>query len=148
LIPLKDVKVGETILDHFGVLYGAEEELRTFLPNPIVTPITSYRNGKELYDSINKLTSGFSREDTKITWFEAQELSENLNKFEVALQADFGIRDTFIVSPKRAYSTNLLSEHGETMVSSLSSNRFKTIHQDLHDAGRCVAFELPRTYRD
>jgi hypothetical protein len=143
LIPLKSLKVGSTILDEYGVLYGAEEELRTFLSSSLIAPSTSYASCREIFDFINRLTSDFNREDPAISWFEAQQLSEYVNKFEIALQADFGVRDTFIVSVKRAYSTTLLVESGQSMVSAMSFTRFPGLHKDLHDAGRCVGFELP-----
>jgi len=143
LIPLKSIAVGVSILDQYGALYGAEEELRTFMNNELVTPNTSSASCWEIYNSVSNLTSNFTREDPIITWLEAEQLKESVNKFEIALKADFGVRDTFIVSRKRAYSTTLLVENGENMLSDMAFARFPGLHKDMHDAGRCVGFELP-----
>jgi hypothetical protein len=137
-------------METFGELYGAQEELAYFLSNPIMPPITSRVPGQQLFDLVAKLTGNlFADPPTdppalrEVQWNEAQELSEALKNFEISLQSDFAVRDTFICSPKAAYSTTLLAEQGETLVSEGANDLVKSMKQDLHDAGRCMAFELP-----
>ena len=150
LIPLRDITAGKTVLDVWGDLYGAEEELGIFLCNGLMPPITCRGAGDQLLDLLRKMTNAmFSDPPTDpptfrvIQWNETQELSEALQRFEISLQSDFSIRDTFIVSPKAAYSTTLLAESGETLVSKAARDLVPFMQQDLHDAGRCMAFELP-----
>lgn len=149
-MPLRGISQGRTVIDLYGDLYGAQEELWVFLTNPLMPPVTSRGPGKQLFDSIERLTSNlFADPPTdpptfrEVQWNEAQELSEALQKFEISLQSDFAVRDTFICSPKAAYSTTLLAENGESLLSEAAHELVSSMQKDLHDAGRCMAFELP-----
>ena len=48
LIPLRNVSAGKPLLEVFGDLYGADEELRFFLSQDVMPPITSFNPGKTL----------------------------------------------------------------------------------------------------
>ncbi len=150
LMPLRAVASGATVMSVYGELYGAQEELSYFISNPIMPPLSSEASCRQLLNLLQRLTVNlFSDPATEppslreIQWNEAQELSEALQKFEISLQSDFAVRDTFIVSPKAAYSTTLLAESGEVLVSEAARNLLKSMEKDLHDAGRCMAFDLP-----
>lgn len=150
LLPLRAVVQGKTVLDFYGELYGAQEELTFFLGNPLMPPISSAAPGQRLLELITKLTGNIFVDPNadppvfrEIQWNDAKELTEALQNFEISMQSDFGVRDTFVCSPKAAYSTTLLAEHGETLVSTGAHELVPSMKQDLHDAGRCMAFELP-----
>lgn len=143
LLPLSMVEQGKAIADVYPALYGAEEELRFFLSNDLLPPTSSLQSGNHLHTVVFALGNDIGRDSPEITWTEAANLRESLARFDVALQADFGIRDTFIVSPKRVYSTTLLINYGESLVSGSALKLVPQITVDMHDAGRCVAFELP-----
>jgi len=157
LQPLRSLQAGpgKTVLDSYGDLYGASEELRFFLSNEVMPPVTCGGDGANLLEAIQKMmnhlfadplpnaTPGDSPNFADIQWNELQEILEALQRFEISLQSDFRVRDTFIVSPKAAYSTTLLAERGETLISEAARALVPSMHEDLHDAGRCLAFELP-----
>ena len=150
LIPLRNLSAGKTVLDAWGELYGAQEELNIFLSNTIMPALTCRSTGDQLFELLTKMTTPmFVETDTdpnalrEIQWAELQELIEALQRFEISLQSDFAVRDTFIVSPKAAYSTTLLAENGDTLVSLSAHELVPNMKKDLRDAGRCMAFELP-----
>jgi hypothetical protein len=144
LIPLRKIADGQDLyFENYQILFGAQEELRFFLTNELLPPLTSYRNGNTLFEAIEKIAKEDFVAERKLQWFEAQGIIEALNHFEIALQSDFATRDTFIVSPKATHSTTLLSENGENAVSISARKLVPSIAKDLHDAGRCIAFELP-----
>lgn len=154
LIPLKKIEAGKQVFEFFGELYAAEEELRTFLNNTLIPPMTCRQTGVTLLELIQKMMGNMMppAPDASnpqepvwpvVQWNDPPEMMEALAQFEVTLQSDFGIRDTFVVSAKGAYSTTLLAEQGETLVSEAAHGLVTSMRQDLHDAGRCMAFELP-----
>jgi hypothetical protein len=143
LIPLRGINTEATIMDFYGEIFQAELQLRSFLFNPLLPPLTSYTTGKSLLDALQQVQADAFREEAKFTWSEVQAIVGGLTNFEIVLQSDFGTRDTFIVSPKRTYSTTLLVENGETLVSEAALDLVKGMTKDLQDAGRCIAFELP-----
>lgn len=143
LSPLKSLVAGSKLyFENYMVINAAQEGLRYFLQNPVIPPMTSYSSGKELLTSIEKIALEPYDENRLLQWHEPNELIEILGRFEISMQSDFGTRDTFIVSPKGAYSTTLLAEHGETLASEAARALVPAMEKDLHDAGRCMAFEL------
>jgi hypothetical protein len=143
LIPLRSINTGATIVEFYGEIFQAELQLRGFMGNALLPPLTCFASGKLLHEALKSLLEDAFRDDGKFTWNEVQAITGGLNNFEIALQADFGTRETFIVLPKRTYSTTLLVEFGETLVSDSALDLVKAMSKDLHDAGRCIAFELP-----
>lgn len=144
LMPLRGISVGQKMyFEAYPALHGAEEELEFFLSNSLVPPVTSYGSGNNLLVAIRKLTSESYEENRTVQWGEPGEITEALNRFEISLQSDFGSRDTFIVSPKAAYSTTLLAERGESVLSDKAHELVPSLKNDIHDGCRCVAFELP-----
>jgi hypothetical protein len=142
LIPLREIKADILITDQFGILYGAEKELEFFLWNPLLPPGTSFSCGKQLYDVIQALTNNLSR-DEPVNYFEAIAITNSLHLFETVLAAEFALKDTFVVSKKSIYSTTDLIERAEEMFSSAVRDLMPDIVRDIHDAGKCMAFELP-----
>ena len=144
LVPLRNVKVGEKLyFDNYVILHSAEEELRGFLTNTLVPPLTCFTTAKDLYDNIQVITLEAYEENREIKLGEPTNLTRALDHFEISLKSDFGTRDTFIVSAKAAYSTTLLAERGETVASEAAHALVSSMKQDLHDGCRCLAFELP-----
>ena len=142
LIPLRNLQPSSTVLSAYGVLYGAHEELRGFLVNTLLPPVTCFNTGKSLYEMLLTFLNDPARE-APLEWMELNALKEALTAFEVSLQSDFQVRDTFIVSPKGTHSTTILSSYGERMVAKETLALVSSMTQDLQDAGRCIAFELP-----
>jgi hypothetical protein len=143
LLPIKTLTPNANLyFEGYSIIHTAQEGLRYFLHNPLIPPMTSYSTGKELLTALEKITSENYDPDRVIQWSEPHELTEILGRFEISMQSDFGTRDTFIVSPKRAYSTTLLAEQGETLASEQALSLVPAMGKDLHDAGRCMAFEL------
>jgi len=143
LVPLHALIGGSKLyVDNYLTLSGAEAELRGFLVNDVVPPLTSFNNGQELLTEIQRITGEEFKQDRDIEWFEIQRITEALNRFEISLQSDFNVRDTFIVSPKGAYSTTILAERGQTSVSPGVHTLVPVLERDLHDGCRCLAFEL------
>lgn len=144
LVPLRNLTANTKLhFENYMLLRTAEDELRYFLGNPVIPPVTSYGTGNALLAALAKLTNETYDDSRVIDWGEPAEIIEGLNHFEISLQSDFGIRDTFIVSPKAAYSTTLLAENGQTLVSDEARRLVPSMEKDLHEAGRCMAFELP-----
>jgi hypothetical protein len=142
LIPLQKIEQDKHVIEFWGELWAAEQELGFFIQNPLIPPITSHATCSALLDSIRALTGNVIRDEV-LTWQEVRDIKENLSKFEISLQSDFGMRDTFIVSPKAAYSTTLLAERGETVLSEAVHDLVPSLKDDVHDGCRCLAFELP-----
>ena len=144
LLPLRALSPGTKLyFENYVALHSAQEELASFLGNPLMPPQTSYGTGKTLLTLLQKITSEAYEEDREIQRGEPVEIIEALSHFEIALQSDFGTRDTFIVSPKGAYSTTILAERGETSVTTLALSLAQNLAEDLHDGCRALAFELP-----
>jgi hypothetical protein len=129
-------------VEQFGILYGAEKELEFFLWNPLLPPGTSFGCGKQLYDAIQALTNNLSRAEA-ISGFEVFHINNLLQAFETVLAAEYALKDTFVVSSKGIYSTTELIERAEFMFSDDVRQIMPDIVKDVHDAGKCVAFELP-----
>jgi len=145
LLPLKTLTAGNSILNEFTTLWDAEREIKSFLGNTVIPPTTSYAAGKELSDALEALTSNLWRtepDNGNLQAYEVSNITSHLSRFEVVLQAEFSRRDTFTVSRKALYSTTDLIEAGEFMVSQSARDKMPEMVPDLHDAGRCVAFEL------
>ena len=144
LIPLRNLAAKTKLyFDNFFVLHNAQEELRFFLQNPLMPPLTSFQTGNDLLNVLEKITTEAYDENRLLVWGEPEGIAEALNHFEISLQSDFNTRDTFILSPKSTHSTTLLSERGETMISKVALDLVPSMRPDLHDAGRCITFELP-----
>lgn len=143
LEPLKGITLNAPLYyANYMLLKKADDELSYFLRNPLMPPITSYGTGSALLTVIQKITTETFEENRTIQWGEPEAIVEALNHFEISLQSDFAIRDTFIVSPKGAYSTTILAERGETALSSVIHVLVPSLAQDVHDGCRCLAFEL------
>jgi hypothetical protein len=144
LVPLRNIAVGQRLyFDNYQILHNAEIDLRGFLTNSLVPPMTCYSTAKNLFDIVLAITQEDFVEGREISWEEPTTITEALNHFEISLQSDFGIRDTFILSPKGAYSTTLLAESGDKVVSESAHALVPSMKRDLHDGCRCLAFELP-----
>ncbi len=144
LVPLRNIAVGQKLyFDNYQILHNAEIDLRGFLTNSLVPPMTCYSTAKNLFDIVFAITQEEFVEGREISWEEPTTITEALNHFEISLQSDFGTRDTFILSPKGAYSTTLLAESGNTVVSEAAHALVPSMKRDLHDGCRCLAFELP-----
>lgn len=154
LMPLRSIEAEKIIFDFYSELHNAEEELRAFLGNPLMPPMTCGGSGYQLLLLLEEFVAGsFPAQNPdnpnqepvwpKFQWNDPGKLKEALTQFEITLQSDFAVRDTFIVSPKGAYSTTLLAEKGEALVSEAAHALVDSMRKDLHEAGRCMAFELP-----
>ncbi|MBN9616251.1 MAG: hypothetical protein BGO25_18130 [Acidobacteriales bacterium 59-55] len=142
LIPLHGITTEMTLVGMYGELFQAEEALRIFAFNDTLPPITSYSSCSELLSALQEILKDAFRDQQKFTYAEVQALNKGLERFEISLQSDFGTRDTFIVSPKAAYSTTLLAERGETVLSDAVYALVPSIKQDMASGCRCLAFEL------
>jgi hypothetical protein len=145
LVPLASLQTGAQLYltSSFSVINTARNDLNIFLTNTLIPPITCYGNGEALHNLLAAIADEPYKPDRPLEWFEVNAITEALKNFEISLQSDFGLRDTFIVSPKGAYSTTSLAERGETVVSETAHALVPSMKKDLHDACRCIAFELP-----
>ena len=112
-----------------------------FLWNPLIPPGTSFNCGKQLYDSVSALANDLARE-APITAYEVFNIVTNLQTFETVLAAEYALKDTFVVSRKGIFSTTELIERSEFMFSDDVRKLLPDIIRDIHDAGKCIAFEL------
>ena len=148
LLPLRNVVADQKIMDSFSTFWEAEREIGFFINNPLLPPTTSFQNGSDLHQALGNITGKMFASDAPdyeatIDVMEVSNIVSLLDRFEILLQAEFSRRDIFAVSKKGLYSITELIENGEGMVSSSAREKMVDIIQDLHDAGRCVAFELP-----
>jgi len=142
LRPLNTVAAGAKVDEIYGILFAAENELRFFLWNTVMPPDTSYASGHELFETLTKLTGqiGNSKE---LDLMDVYNLTHGLEQFETVLAADYARRETFTVSKKGIYSSGDLVDRAETMFSPETQTRIPEAMKDIHESGRCVAFELP-----
>jgi hypothetical protein len=91
---------------------------------------------------LDQLTSNIAR-DEPITAFEIQAIHGALNRFETLLEGEYRIKIVFALSKKGLYALNQLAYNGEELVEPYVLELVPEMKQDLKDAGRCVAFEVP-----
>ena len=142
LVPLQEIAADRKIMEFFSQLYQGEQELIFFLWNPLVPPGTSFARGHELYKAVTALTGDAFREEL-ITYAEAARISNSLSAFEIVLAAEYELKDVFVVSKKGIYSTTELIERAEDLFPEPFQKRVPDFIKDIHEAGRCIAFELP-----
>src|ERR1700733_2267798 len=130
------------IIENWSELYDAEMALRAFLGNTILPPDASTESGQALVASIDSLTSNASRPE-RVKNYEVYNIQNHLKVFENVLEAEYRIKTVFALSRKGLYSLNDLAYRGETMFSEIVHKLMPDIRKDLHEAGRCIAFEVP-----
>jgi hypothetical protein len=131
-----------TIVDNFSTLYAAENSTGTFLSNDILPPEVCEESGRELMRLLDKLTSNPSREEP-INFVEISEIQNALRKFENVLEGEYRVKIVFALSKKGLYSLGQLANKGEEMFPEYVHDLLPGIKTDLHDATRCIAFEVP-----
>lgn len=75
--------------------------------------------------------------------YEASQIVNALHVFENVLEGEYRIKTVFALSKKGLYSLDQLVHHGEDMFPQSFLDLLPDIKTDLHDAGRCIAFEVP-----
>ena len=145
LVPLRSLEpnTGLYLNNNYTILSGARNDLHFFVTNTLIPPVTSYGNGNTLLALVAKICDEEYVAERTLEWFEVNAITEALDHFEISLQSDFASRETFIVSPKAAFSTTLLAESGHTVASENCLTLAPQIGKDLADGCRCLVFELP-----
>jgi hypothetical protein len=88
------------------------------------------------------LTENLGR-DEPVSYFEVTNIKSLLTKFENNLEAEYATKDLFVVSRKGIYSTTDLIERTEQAFPKEFTDRIPDAINDLKQAGRCIAFEVP-----
>lgn len=82
-------------------------------------------------------------EDTTLDWMNTIPLLTSLNQFENALLSEASVADAYYVLEKRPYSTLALVTEGETLFPPKTVAKVPEAKNDLREAGKCIAYELP-----
>ena len=81
---------------------------------------------------------------TNIGTLGVKTLQSQLRKFETVFNAELASMETYWIEPKGIYSTIDLIEHAEHIFSkSVTAQLDDGTRQDINEAGRCIAFDLP-----
>jgi len=79
-----------------------------------------------------------------LTETQAYLLKSKFDTFETVLAAELGTLDAYFVSQKLAYETRVLIEQADKLIpESLRSELPQETTNDLRQAGRCIAFDIP-----
>lgn len=132
--------------------------LEDFLEDKVITFVISKPAGEALREAIRSpVREWFSAWETdsdtgeitevpsrKFSATEAEIIASKAKEFETVFLAEFQTLDIYAVSQIGIYSTPTLIEHAEHAVpESLRSKLPKRAIEDVQEAGRCLAFQLP-----
>jgi hypothetical protein len=144
LHPLSKLDDGMKLTEIYGDLVAAESALVSLLNNTIIPLRTCYDSGSKLLAAIRVPMARMGQPNNELEFFEAFDITDNLEKFETVLSAELQILDAYYVSQKGAYSTVHLIETAHSMIpASILKDMPSGAIEDFKAGGRCLAFELP-----
>ena len=144
---LETITPGSTVLLHWRKILSAQYKLGGVLADRLIPVRISHDNISKLLRVLDKHVPqepddiDFSHEFTDA---EVGDISASVSQVKTVLNAEYAKVDTYFVEPKGIYSTPDLIERAENAlpprVLSWIGDETKV---DLHQAGRCLAFDLP-----
>ncbi len=156
LVPLNDLQQGKST---FGEVYfslvEARQQLQYLLSREIFQLHTARPAAERLIAAITNLvpadlTAGLDaiRDEAKssaiLDWIYVYNIKVEVVKFEAVLADELSLLSTYVVAQKGIYSTGDLIANAENMVPASDLEKLPTITKDdLREAGRCLAFEVP-----
>jgi hypothetical protein len=150
LHPLADIKAGVKVKDVLMPLWIARAWLTYFLQDQLVPVTICKTKGSEILASINHVIpvdlSAMSPEsgEAELAYPDLYTITNGVKEFEVLLNAELPGLDVYSVSSKGIYSTPLLIDHADdAFPEDIKQSLSKEIRDDVCQAGRCLAFDLP-----
>ena len=131
-------------------LNEARREVKALLRNAEFTVKTCRHSAENVVSAINNvvpenLTDALNKDrNEQVNWWLIRQIKDAINRFEMVLAEELNVLDTYTVLQKGAYSTTELVSNAEIMFPETLRTKLpaKAI-QDIREAGKCIAFELP-----
>lgn len=143
---LNKIQSGNTLIERFGELYFAENALRDFLGNDLLPPQACRERGETLATVINTILQSLNADPPRtdpLSAYEVTSIQNSLRDFETVMESEYRVKPIFAVSKKGLYSIEQLVFRGYDMVPDDVHSLMPDMREDLKDAGRCIAFEVP-----
>lgn len=148
--PISEFKVwGDhptTYQDALYPLVQAETALDTLLHRSVFKLKTSIQAGEKLLSGIRQMIETVHSETNKnaaLSPMNVIELTTRLTSFEAVLGAELGMIPLYVVTQKAGFDTATLIESGALCFPVTLFTRVDEAINDLENATRCLAFELP-----
>jgi hypothetical protein len=140
--PLRQIPENEPTANSWVTLYIAQIALQRIYSDDTIKSALRSSNvpANALFANLNQLTSRES--STTFDKYEKASLLQLLDAFEVVLQSDLAVADSFFVTDKAPFQTSTLIEFGETLFPPSVRVKCPSAIVDLQSAGKCLAFEL------
>ena len=143
---LANVPANTTIMENFSTFYSAENALRDFMANDLLPPQASREKCGQLADLLRTYSESAFSEPPRtepLNEYDIAAIANAMKEFEAVLEGEYRIKTVFAVSKKALYSLEQLVFRGDEMVTESVHNLMPGMKNDLKDAGRCIAFEVP-----
>jgi hypothetical protein len=144
--PLSEISQHTSLDEAYFALLIAEGALSAFLQMSVYRPRTCLQSGTELLEVIRPLREKAeekSGQAIKITPLDAYRLQAAFTKFENIVSAELAIMPVYLIDQKGAYDTDRLVVSGELLFPVELSNKVPDSIEDIRQATKCLAFELP-----
>jgi hypothetical protein len=144
---LRTLQMDQTLSSCRYTLFTAQSSLETFLYGSVYSGAirAAQSTGAKLIEAIKKLTASDTAQDNDRTldWVDVWSITHALDQFENVLVAEMNTRDAFFVTKKRAYDTTDLIDRAEILLPIEFAIKAQEAIDDVRQAGKCLAFELP-----
>ncbi|MCY4655056.1 MAG: hypothetical protein OXC95_18055 [Dehalococcoidia bacterium] len=143
---LKDVKQETLLWDAMFPCWETQRTLRPLLVDPAVSLRVCRPAAEKLLAQIATIlpTLGTDSDPNKPIGPSAHGISSALAELRTVLEAECPTLEIYAVSQKGAYSMSQLIEKAEVLIPESTRQRLdREAIQDIQQAGRCLAFELP-----
>lgn len=149
LSELRSIKPGFTFFDYATPIFQGQKRLSRFIyeSSHVHLPL-SKKAAEDLYKALRtaiNVPEGAKRDfDKKIDAQTVKQIGDRLNAFETVLSMEAQNLDVYAVSQKAGYDTDTLIQRGEEIIpKSVRDYMPQYARDEMHEAGRCLAFELP-----
>lgn len=142
---ISGLKAGTPLRDIDNMVYDAWYALIDLKVNPLLLESFCQNEREALERELDCLSERCKNSpDDLLGEIEAQDLSEAARKFENVLESRLSDMKIYYVSQTEWFSTDTLVEQGEKLLPSKVSWRLSDYAKnEMRQAGRCIAFELP-----
>ena len=143
LHPIGNLKSEMKLSEVWSPLYAAQKELEELLRVDWFTPAvkTAATPGLDLHSALKAITDRTDF-DAEVSVMEASTVTTALADFETVLKIELHNADSYFVTRKGGYDTQVLVSNAEENFPSDLGVKVPAAIPDVRDAGKCLAFEM------
>jgi hypothetical protein len=144
LIPLADIKQGDTVNDRIFAIFNAENLLDQFLRQSLWANSLRVckQPGLALLDEIRSLIGSDIKGENELEYWRVVSMQQQLARFRAVMEAEFMTTASYLVTGRRGYDIATLIEAAEMIFPEELVRKVPDVLFDLREAGKCIAFDL------